>query len=70
MSDFLKNDKALVIFAVFFLVLGYMVISALVFKQIELDVLTPALTGLFGVAVGQRLRTGDSNGTVPTITAK
>jgi len=60
MGEFIKNDKALVIVAVFGITVIYMGLSAFIFKTIDASVLTPSLTGLFGVAVGQRLRAADN----------
>lgn len=60
MTEFIKNDKALVIVAVTFLVFSYILVAAIFFNILDTTVLNSTLTGMFGVAVGSRLRGGDT----------
>jgi len=54
MSQLLSNDKALVILAVF----GIVVIYMFMVKIPSESILNAALAGLFGIAVGQSLKGG------------
>ena len=48
-----KDDKSLVIYCVFGIVLGYMVIGAVTGHPASESIMNAALAGLFGIAVGQ-----------------
>lgn len=47
------NDKALVIYAVFGIITGYMIFVAVQGGSCSESILNAALAGLFGIAVGQ-----------------
>jgi len=54
MNQIFSNDKALVIFAVF----GIVVIYMFIVKVPDGSIINAALAGLFGIAVGQSLKGG------------
>jgi len=53
-NQIFSNDKALVIFAVF----GIVVIYMFLVKLPDASIVNSALAGLFGIAVGQSLKGG------------
>ncbi len=48
-----RDDKALVIYCVFGIIMGYMIITAVIGGSCSESILNAALAGLFGIAVGQ-----------------